>query len=152
MYRMSMCLDLSWNTRLIESFMQLWLSQCITVGSIWQPNKPTSIFLIQMASHAAWLAGMYSALDELSATDLYFLLYQETTIDPMPKIPLDVHILSNGLSAQSALVKPWSFNPSIRLYHNPYYVVPLRYLKTCLPTIQNSLVGLTIAWLSWLAV
>ena len=147
---MSICLDLSWNTRLTESFMPLWLSQCITIRSIWWPNKPTRIFLIQMASHVAWVAVMYSASTELSATNLYFLFYQETVVDNMLKIPLNVLFMSDGLPAQSASVKPWSFTPYVCLYHNPYYVVPLRHLKTCFPFFQKSLVGLTIAWLSWL--
>ena len=60
--------------------------------------------------------------------------------------------LSDGLPAQFASVKPWSFTPSVRLYHNPYSVVPLRYLKTCFLAFQKILVGLTIAWLSWLNV
>ena len=68
--------------------MQLWLSQYITVGSKWEPNKPTKIFLIQIDSHAAGLAAMYSASIDLSATDIYFLLYQEITVDPMLNIPL----------------------------------------------------------------
>jgi len=43
-----------------------------------------------MASHASWLAAMYSASAELSATDLCFLLYQETAAEPRFKIPLEV--------------------------------------------------------------
>ena len=88
---------------------------------------------------------MYFASAKLSATYLYFLLYQETVVDPTLKIPLDVLFLSGGMPAQSALVKPLSFTPSIYLYHNPYSVVPLRYLKTCLLAFQKGLVGLTIA-------
>ena len=68
-YRISICLDLSWNIGLIEILMQLWLSQCITIGSKWEPNKSTRIFLIEIASHAAWLVAMYSASAEMSATD-----------------------------------------------------------------------------------
>ena len=101
-----------------------------------------------MASHSAWLVAMYSALDEMSATDLYFPLYQETIVDPMLKIPPDVLFLFHGLPAQSASVKPWSFTLSVCLYHRPYYDVPLKYLKTCLLTFQKSLVGLTMAWLN----
>ena len=74
-YWMSIFLDLSWNNGLTDSLMQLWLSQCIIIRSIWERNKPTRISLIQMASHVAWLAAMYSALAELSAIDHYFLLY-----------------------------------------------------------------------------
>ena len=55
MVSISIYLDLSWNTWLIESLMQLRLSQWITFGSIWELNKPTKIFLIQIASHVAWL-------------------------------------------------------------------------------------------------
>jgi len=33
---------------------------------------------------------MYSTFAELSATDLYFLLYQEIVADPRLKIPPDV--------------------------------------------------------------
>ena len=125
--------------------MQLWLSQSITVGSKWEPNKLTRIFLIQIASHAAWLAVMYSASAELSATDLCFLMYQETVVDPILKTPPDVLFLSVGLSAQYASVKPCNFTSSTHLYHRSYSDVPLGYLKTCLLTFQNSLVGLTIA-------
>ena len=144
-YQMSICLFLSWNTGLTESLMQLWLSQCITVGSKCEPNKPTRIFLIQIASHAAWLTAMYSASIELSATDLCFLLYQETVVDPILKIHPDVLFLSVGLPAQSASVKPCNFTSFIYLYHKPYSDVPLRYLRTCFPTFQKSLAGLTIA-------
>jgi len=49
---------------------------------------------------------MYLAFAELSATDLYFLLYQETIADPILKIPPDVLFLLDGLLAQSASVKP----------------------------------------------
>ena len=149
-YWISMCLDLSWNTGLIESLMQFWLSQSITVRSIWEQNKPTKIFLIQIASHATWISTMYFASVELSATDRFFLLYQENVVDPMLKIPPNLLFLSDGLPTQSASVKPWSFTPSIHLYHRTYYDVPLRYLKTCFPTFQKSFVGLIIAWLSWL--
>lgn len=40
---------------------------------------------------------MYSAFAELSAIDLCFLLYQETTIDPILKIPHNVAFLLDGL-------------------------------------------------------
>ena len=149
-YRMSICLDLQWNTGLTESLMQPWLSQFITVGSKCELNNPTRIFLIHIASHAVKLATIFSAYAELSATDLCFLLYQETTIDPILKIPPDVLFLSVGLLAQSLSVKPHSFTSSNYLYHNPYPDVPLRYLNTCLPTFQKRLVGLTIACESWL--
>ena len=68
-----------------------------------------------MASHAAWLATMYSALAELSAIYLCFFLYQETVVDPMLKIPPDVLFLSDGLPTQSASVKPWIFTPYVHL-------------------------------------
>ena len=96
-YQISICLDLSWNTGLIESLMKLWLSKCITFRSISWPNKPTSIFLIQMASHAVWLVAMYSTSTELSAIDLYFLLYQEIVVDHMLKMPTSVLFLLDGL-------------------------------------------------------
>ena len=60
---------------------------------------------------------MYSASAEMCAIDLYFLLYQETVVDPMLKISLDVLFLSDGLPTQSASVKPSSFTPSICLYY-----------------------------------
>ena len=59
-----------------------------------------------MASHAAWLAAMHSALAELSATDLCFLLYQESVVDPMLNIPPYVFFLSDGLHAQSKSMTP----------------------------------------------
>ena len=149
-YQMSICLDLSWDTGLAESLMQLWLSQYITVGSKCEPKNPTRIFLIHIASHVAKLATMYSASIELSATDLCFLLYQETVVDPLLNISPDVLFLSVGLPAQSASVKPCSFTSSNYLYHNPYPDVPLRYLRTCLPTFQKILVGLSIACERWL--
>ena len=62
-------------------------------------KKPTRIFLIHMASHAAWLETMYSVSAELSAFDLYFLLYQETTADPILRIPPDVLFVLDGLPA-----------------------------------------------------
>jgi len=49
---------------------------------------------------------MYSASAELSATDLYFLLYQETTIEPRLKIPPEMLFWSDGIPAQSASMKP----------------------------------------------
>ena len=144
-YRISICLDRSWKTRFSKNLIQLWLSQLIIVRSIYWPNKPTKIFLIQIASHAAWLAAMYPASAKISATDLCFLMYQETTTDPILKIPPDVLFLSDRLAAQSALAKPWSFTPFVHLYHNPNWVVPLRYLSTCFAAFQYSLVGITIA-------
>ena len=122
--------------------MQLCLSQYITVGSKCDPNNPTRIFLIHIASHAAKLAAIYSASAELSATDLYFPLYQETVVDPILKIPPDVLFLSVGLPAQSASVKPHSFTSADSLYHTPYPDVSLH---TFFPSFQKSLVGLTIA-------
>ena len=115
-----------------------------------EPNNLTRIFLIHIASHVAKLVAIYSAYTELSATDLCFLLYQETLVDPILKIPPDVLFLSVGLPAQSVSVKPHSFTSFDYMYHNPYLDVPLRYLNTCLPTFQKSLVGLTIACESWL--
>ena len=114
--------------------------------SMCEPNNPTRIFLIHIASHAAKIAAIYSASTKLSATDLCFLLYQETVVNPILKIPPDVLFLSVGLPAQSASVKPHSLTSSDCLYHNPYPNVPLRYLNTCLPAFQKSLVGLTIAF------
>ena len=134
-YWISMCLDLSWNTGLTKILMQLWLSQYITVGSKCELNNPTRIFLIHIASHAAKLATMYSASTELSATDHCFLLYQETAIDPILKIPPDVLFLSVGLPAQSASVKPCSFTSSDCLCHNPYWDVTLNTSgHACLPS------------------
>ena len=52
------------------------------------------------------IVSMYFASSELSAIDRCFLLYQETVVDPMLKIPPDVLFLSDGLPAQSASVKP----------------------------------------------
>ena len=100
--------------------MQLYLSQCITVESKCEPNKPTRISLIQIASHVAKLVAMYSASAELSAMDIFFLLYQETAVDPILKIPPDVLFLSVGLPAQSASMKPCNFTSSVCLYHKPY--------------------------------
>ena len=149
-YQMSICLYLSWNTGLIESLMQLWLSQYITVGSKCEPNNPTRIFLIHIASHATKIAAMYSAFAEMSAMESYFLLYQENSVDLILKIPSDVLFLSVGLPSQSTFVKPCNFTSSDCLYHNPYPDVHLRYLNTCLHAFQKSLVGLTIAFESWL--
>ena len=84
---------------------------------------------------------MYSVSAELSATDLSFLLYQETVAWTKVEIPTDVLFRSDGLPSQSAYVNPCSFTPSDRLYHNPYWDVPLRYLKTCFTAFQNILVG-----------
>ena len=137
-YRISICLDLSWNTGLIESFMQLWLSQWITVGSKWEPNKPTKIFLIQIALHAAWLVAMYSASTEMSAIDLCFLLYQQTVVDLILKTPPYVLFLFDALPAQSTFVDPWKFTSSVCLYHKPYPDVPLMYLMTCLPACKRA--------------
>ena len=148
-YQISICLDLSWNTGLTEILMQLWLSQCIILGSKCEPKKPTRIFLIQIASHAAWLAAMYSASVELSATNFCFLLYQETVVDPILKIPPDVLFFSVGFPAKPTSVKPCNFTSSVCLYHNPYSDVPLRYLKTFFYAFQKILVGLTIACESW---
>ena len=148
-YLISICLDLSWNIVLIESLMQLWLSQCITIGSKCEPNKLTRIFLIQIASHTSWIAAMYYASTELSAKDLCFLLYEETVVDRILETPPDVLFLSVGLPTQSVSMKPCNFTSSIYLYHKPYSNVPLRYHRTCFPAFQKSLVGLTIAWLSW---
>ena len=88
---------------------------------------------------------MYSASVELSATDLYFLLYQEIAVDLILKIPPNVLFLSVGLPAQSASVKPCNVTSSVYLYHKPYSDDPLKYLRTCFPAFQKSLVGLTIA-------
>jgi len=49
---------------------------------------------------------MYLASAELSATDLYFLLYQEIVAEPRLKIPPEVLFRIDGLPAQSAFVKP----------------------------------------------
>ncbi|WP_208081135.1 hypothetical protein, partial [Bacteroides uniformis] len=69
----------------------------------------------------------------------------ETVVNPILKIPPYVLSLSVGLPAQSASMKPHSFTSSNCLYHNPYPDVPLRYLNTCFPAFQKSLVGLSIA-------
>jgi len=49
---------------------------------------------------------MYSASAELSATDLCFLLYQETVAEPRLKIPPKVLFRPDGILAQSASMKP----------------------------------------------
>ena len=43
------------------------------------------------------IINMYSYFAELSATDLYFLLYQETVVDPTLKISPDVLFQFDGL-------------------------------------------------------
>ena len=63
---------------------------------------------------------MYCSFVELSATDRFFLLYQETVVDPMLNIPLDVLFTSDGISTQSASMKPYSFTPFVHLYHKLY--------------------------------
>ena len=62
-----------------------------------------------------WLTTMYFASTELSATDLCFLLYQETATHLMLKMPPDVLFLLNGLPSQSASVKLLATN-NILLY------------------------------------
>lgn len=72
---------------------------------------------------------MYSASTELSATDLYFLLYQEIDADPTLKIAPEVLFLSDGLPAQDELVKSWSFTPLLFINHmrmKKYYNVLLQ--------------------------
>ena len=93
---------------------------------------------------------MYYASLELSTTNISFMLYQETTVNWMLKIPPIVLFWSDGLPIQSALVKPWSFTPSIFLYHNTYWEVALSYLNTFFAAFQYSLVGLTISLLGFL--
>jgi len=42
---------------------------------------------------------MYSTSAELSATNIFFLLYQEVAAEPILKIPLDVLFLLDGIPA-----------------------------------------------------
>ena len=77
---------------------------------------------------------------------LHFLLFSFIFID---KMKINTSLPFQDLS-QYALVKPCNFTPSIHMYHNPYWVVPLRYRNTCFDAFQYNLVGLTLAWLSWL--
>ena len=60
-YFISMCFDLSWNTGLSESLMQLWLSQWMIVESSFPLNKSDRSFLSQTTSLQASLAAIYSA-------------------------------------------------------------------------------------------
>ena len=72
-----MCFDLSWNTGFSMSFMQLWLSQCTTVGSSFVLNKSEGSFLSHTASLQAALAAIYSASAVLWAMEPCFLLDQD---------------------------------------------------------------------------
>jgi hypothetical protein len=82
---------------------------------------------------------------ELSATNLCFLLYQETVVDPTLKIPPDVVFLFDGIPTQSASVKPQIHSLYLSIPKTKLRVVPLRYLNTCFATFQYSLVVLTMA-------
>ena len=129
--------------------MALLLSQKIGI-SFAMTLQSLSCCLIQSICEQQLPAAMYSASAELSAAYLCFLLYPKTTADPNLKFPPNVLFKYDGLPTQSASMKPHSFTPYVCLYHSPNQVVPLRYHKICLAALQNNLVGLTIAWLSWL--
>jgi hypothetical protein len=49
-YQISMCFDLSWNTRFSVIFTPLWLSHRIMVASISRSNRPVNNFRSHMAS------------------------------------------------------------------------------------------------------
>ena len=53
-------------------------------------TKQTNKYLPHPDGLTCRLTAMYFASSELSAIDLYFLLYQETVVDPMLKMPHDV--------------------------------------------------------------
>lgn len=62
---------------------------------------------------------MYLALAKLDATNVYFLLNQETIVDLTLKVQPKVLFLSIEPPAQFASVKPWSVTPSTYIYNNP---------------------------------
>ena len=80
----SICFDLSWNTRFSVIFIQLWLSQIITVVSNTMPNNPNISFQSHIASQQAEKAAMYFSLAVLRATLDCFLLNHEIMADPIP--------------------------------------------------------------------
>ena len=105
-YQIFICLDRSWNTEFLESLMQLWLSQNITIGCIIYPNSPRNIFLIHITFDVAWLATMYYASFNLGIIDILFLLYYEIATDPTLKIPHDVLFRYDGIPTKWTFVKP----------------------------------------------
>ena len=143
-----MCFNLSGNTWFYESFTQLWLSQWIIVESIPWPNKYARSLWSHTASRTTTLNAIYSASVVLKATELCFLLHQDTMEDPKVKQQPDVLFRSTALPARSASAYPCKLMSTMEAYLRPYPIVPWRYLNTCFTTIQWVCLDWLMNWLS----
>ena len=150
-----MCFDLSWNTGFSVSFMQLWLSQCITVGSSSVLNRSESGFRSHTASLLAALAAVYSAFAVLWAIGLCFLLDQEIIAEPRLKQYPEVLFRSTTLPIQSESVKPcnitphwmciWGYGP-LNIFQDMFHChdVWVKYIKD--PIRSLYMVGIIRSW------
>ena len=77
-----MCFDCSWNTGFFVIFIQLWLSQRITVVSNSMSNNPDISIRSHIASQQVEQAAMYFASAILRETLDCFLLNHEIMEDP----------------------------------------------------------------------
>jgi len=98
----SMCLVLSWKTRLELIWRAAWLSHISVIG-LTSPNcNSLSNCLSQTSSQVAEAMTLYSAFGLDFATTFCFLLFQEIKLPPMETQYLDVGLLSEGDPTQSA--------------------------------------------------
>jgi hypothetical protein len=81
------------------------------------------------------LNAMYSDSVVLKATEVHFLLHQETMEDNKVKQHLKVFFLSTMLPAQSELIYSCHVISILEVYLRPCRTVPQKYLNTCFTTI-----------------
>ena len=91
----------------------------ILVASIFLLNRFTSSFLSHMTSHEAVLAAIYSASDELRATNFCFLLHEEVIPDPMLKQYLEVLFESIELPTQFVSINLLNLISLLLVYNSP---------------------------------
>jgi hypothetical protein len=89
-----------------------------------------------IVSQTATLNAIYSASTVLKATDLCFLLHQETMLNSKVKQQLNVLFRSTIRFAQSISTYPCKLKFTLEAYLRPYPIVPRIYLNKCFIVIQ----------------
>ena len=103
-YLIGMCLVFECMTRFFEMLIALVLSHKIEIGGVQVIWKSCKVCIIQRSWVQQDATATYSALAVDKAIELYFLLNQDTNLEPIKNAPPLVLLLSSTLPAQSASV------------------------------------------------
>ena len=103
-YLIGMCLVFECMTGFFEMLIALVLSHKMEIGGVQEIWKSCKVCIIQRSWVQQDAAATYSASAVDKAIELYFLLNQDTSLEPIKNAPPLVLFLSSTLPAQSASV------------------------------------------------